>query len=282
MQGTYISELGYHFVKTCFSLYWDGIYFFPVFLAGIMVLFFLREKVTRYIGVYVVFLFLTVFNPVLVKVFVGPLEMDDVYYRFIWLLPVQFVLAYLAVRLIDRAGYAAVKIILIAGITVGIVCGGTPVKTWQQILTRPENLYKVESDILQISDIIQEHSSGKEPRVAAAYSVLVSIRQYDASIHQTISRDNALCWQGAANFQGRLQDGQYKKQKALMDTLYGGATHNKKSFRRAVKRTATEFLVFSKSVDVRSFVEEQGFIQIGETARYYVYQLMDSGAADNK
>lgn len=84
--------------------YW-GNCLFPLFFAAGLVWTLLRHKkqVPRVFLYVTVFLFLTVYNPFLVKLVLPKLDFENEYYRFIWLLPVIPGTAYYAVRLISMA-----------------------------------------------------------------------------------------------------------------------------------------------------------------------------------
>ena len=94
MQGIYLNDLGLKFVKTCFTNYWGQIYFFGVFVVAVNWFFLAQKHRLKYFSLYTFFLFLTIYNPVLVKIFFKYFNQDSVYYRFFWLLAVNLVFGY--------------------------------------------------------------------------------------------------------------------------------------------------------------------------------------------
>ena len=67
MTGVTIEELGLRFVQICMENYWSGCLLPVFFLAGILWdIFYRRRKESRVFLYYLVFLALTVYNPVLV------------------------------------------------------------------------------------------------------------------------------------------------------------------------------------------------------------------------
>ena len=66
MAGVTIEELGLRFVQICMENYWSGCLLPVFFLAGILWdIFYRRRKESRVFLYYLVFLALTVYNPVL-------------------------------------------------------------------------------------------------------------------------------------------------------------------------------------------------------------------------
>lgn len=95
MQGIYLEELGLNFVKTCFTTYNGNIFLIGIFFAAVLLFLFKSKNVEQYISIYTIFLFLTIFNPIPAQIVFGYFGMDEVYYRFFWLLPINIVIAYL-------------------------------------------------------------------------------------------------------------------------------------------------------------------------------------------
>ena len=99
MAGVTIEELGLRFVQICMENYWSGCMLPVFFLAGVLWdIFYRRRKESRVFLYYLVFLALTVYNPVLVKYVIPKVHFENEYYRFIWILPVIPAVAYYGVR----------------------------------------------------------------------------------------------------------------------------------------------------------------------------------------
>lgn len=272
MQGIYIDELGLNFVKTCFKTYVGDVCFFGVFIACIFLLFIRPQKLTKSTSAYVLLLFLTIFNPFLVKLFFSYFHQDDVYYRFFWLLPVNLVIAYSATHLIFKLHRNAKKFFTSLIIICTIIFLGSPVIYFSSLSKLPDNLYKVTDDVLEISEIIHQNSDSNTLYVAPASDLLMTIRQYDPSIILTLERDRVLCWQGAPLFQSLSENGAYQAQKPIMDVIYGGDTSNPTKFLSSIEITKTQYLVYSKDVNISSFLEDLSYQYIGETDNYIIYK----------
>lgn len=272
MQGIYLNDLGLKFVKTCFSNYWGQIYFFGVFIVAILWFFITQKHRLKYFSLYTFFLFLTIYNPVLVNVFFKHFDQDSVYYRFFWLLPVNLVIAYLITHFISHISTHTKKAITLCATIYAIVLLGSPVKYFSSLYKLPDNLYKVSNDLLEISEYIHQDADTPNPRVAVSADLLMTVRQYDPTIFPTIDCDCALCWQGLPDFQYALGNTYYLSEKPIMDVIYGGDCSNPDDFSASISATSTHYLVFSKTVDIQSFLQSLNYQYIAETTNYIIYR----------
>lgn len=272
MQGIYLNDLGLKFVKTCFVNYWGQIYFFGVFVVAILWFFIARKHRLKYFSLYTFFLLLTIYNPVLVNVFFKHFDQDSVYYRFFWLLPVNLVIAYLITYVINQISNHTKKAITLCVIICAVVLLGSPVKYFSSLLKLPDNLYKVSDDLLEISEYIHQDTDTPNPRVAVSADLLMTVRQYDPTISLTINRDSALCWQGLPDFQYLLGSNLYSSEKPIMDVIYGGDTSDSEAFSSSMASTATQYLVFSKTIDIQPFLHSLNYQYIADTENYIIYR----------
>lgn len=272
MQGIYLKELGLNFVKVCLTTYLGQVYFFGFFIAGIFLFIIQKKRAEQYISIYTLFLFVTIFNPFLIKTVYAYFNQDEVYYRFFWLLPVNIIVAYLGTYCIGKnTGYVRKGLMAILILCI-ILFMGSPAVSPSAFVNIPDNLYKVSDEVLEISEYIRQDTEEKNPRVAVASDLLMVLRQYDASLNFTLNRDFALCWQGAPLFQGHSVNKQYEIQKPIMDVIYGGDTSNPNSFKQAIASTSTQYLIYSKSIDIQSFLQDMGAQYIAETDNYVIFR----------
>lgn len=272
MQGIYIHDLGLNFVKTCFTNYWGYLCFFGIYIFIVIFMFLSIKKEHKMLSIYNLFLFATIFNPALIKYFFAPFQMDDVYYRFIWLLPVNILLAYLGTQCIDLGTTAFQKAFVGICIVGTIMLVGSPVKYWKSAVNFPDNLYKVSDDVLEVSEYIHQDTTEENPRIAVAQELIMSMRQYDASLILTLDRDMVLCWQGAPNFQVLSDNEWYVYEKSIMDVIYGGNTSNPDDFRTAIQATSTQYLVYSCQLDIATFLTAEGFTPIAQTDNFVIFR----------
>ena len=273
MQDVYLEQLGLHFVKTCLTTYLGKVYFFGIFIASIFLFSLYKKNKLRYFTLYTLFLFCTIFNPFLVKLIFGYFDQDEVYYSFFWLLPINIIVSFLFVVFIDSISGYLKKFFLTLSLVCVILFLGTPVINFSSFLSLPDNLYKVPDETLEISEYIHQDATIESPRVAIAPDLLMTIRQYDASLTLTLERDRVLCWQGAPAFQDLQDDYWFQLQKPIMDVIYGGDTSNSDAFSNAIVSTGTHYVVYSKTVDIQDFLSSLGARYVAETDNYIIFRV---------
>ena len=272
MQEIYLDELGLNFVKTCLQTYLGQVYFFGIFIACIFLFIIQKKSSLKQVSYYVLFLFVTIFNPFLVKWFFGYFHQDEVYYRFFWLLPINLIAAYLMVYVLFKIRGILKKLIVCFLFGCCILFMGSPVVYPSTLMNIPDNLYKVPDDVLEISEYLHQTSDLENPRAAVSSDLLMTIRQYDPSIVLTLERNRVLCWQGSPLFQDLVENAGYQAQRPIMDVIYAGDVSNSTAFLNAIDITQTQYLVYSKSVNISSFLTNLGYQYISETENYYIYK----------
>lgn len=271
MQGIYLDELGYGFVKKCLELYWGSIPFLGLAIAIIFYMFLNKNDDNRFIKVYVTFLTFTIYNPVLIKIFWGFLNEDGTYYRMFWLLPVSLILAYGSTLFISKIKNGKKAIVYFVAFLWIITLVGAPQMKINELLNVPTNTLMVDENIIQISEIIHNDSNNTEVRIAAAPEVSRTIRQYDASFLITTDSDNILAWQGIPDRQYLIENESYRYKKAIMDTLYSGDCSNTDLFIQSLGLTGTEYLIYNKVLDIGGYFDDLGYRMVGSTDNYNIY-----------
>lgn len=206
MSGITIKELGLGFVRACMETYWGSCLFPLLFAAGILwALFCHKKQASRIFLFYTVFLFLTVYNPVLVKYVIPKLHFENEYYRFIWILPVIPGVAYYGVRLVylfKRKWQRILAALLVMGIIVSV---GTPIEGIVGNFALAENLYKVPNELRAVCDVIHQDSEKENPRVVFDSSLNSIARQYDPSLGLVLHR-NAIIYRSGSTVAGTFDE----------------------------------------------------------------------------
>lgn len=140
------------FVDACMKLYWGPCWYPVLFAIGLIAtLIWGRKKSSMiFIGCSAV-LFLTVYNPVVVKYIIAKLGFDKEYYRFIWLLPVIPGVAYYGVKavcLFPKRWMKAAAAAVLLGI---FVLFGNPLDRVVNNFAFAENIYKVPDELIQVA-----------------------------------------------------------------------------------------------------------------------------------
>lgn len=274
MAGVSIEELGLSFVWECLKEYWGSCAFGFVFLIGTFLAAVLgKKKIYRMILWYTVFLAVTVYNPVVVKIVIPILNSDNEYYRFFWILPVIPVIAYYIVELIEKLNGTLKKGVCLTAILFLCVLLGTPMQGVVSGFSMIKNIYKVPNDLRAVCDVIHADTEKENPKVVFSSELNHVARQYDPSLSLVLYRDAVLYRAGSTVTKKYSDENEwYQRQKIIMDVTYYQMEMEAEIFQNALNETETEYLVLSVNLTNHDFIRACGCEAIAQTDEYVVYR----------
>ena len=276
MAGVTIEELGLKFVKVCMKLYWGSWWYPLLFAIGLLcTLIWGRKKSSRIFIGYTAFLFLTVYNPIIVKYVIARLDFENEYYRFIWILPVIPAIAYYGVTFVSAFKKKWLKAAAVLAVLGVLIVSGNPLDKVVKNFALAENIYKVPDELIEICEILHENMSNPDgrPRVLFDASLNKVVRQYDAQLRLTIDR-NASIYRAGSTVAGEFNENsrRYKRQKAILDVIDYQIYDHPKKFRNALGKSKTKFVVVLKNEELQAFLLKNGCEQIAETESYNIFR----------
>lgn len=247
----------------------------PVFfLAGILWdIFYRRRKESRVFLYYLVFLALTVYNPVLVKYVIPKVHFESEYYRFIWILPVIPGAAYYAVRIVEAVRFRWLKAVTALILAAVIVTTGTPVPGIAKDYVMAENIYKVPNELRSVCDVIHQDCDKEQPKVVFDNELNLVARQYDPSLILVLDR-NFILYRAGSTVVGNYENSKaYQIQKVIMDVISYQMDVGIDKFRQVLKRTETDYLVLPVDLTNHDYIRQAGCTPIAQTEKYVVYRF---------
>lgn len=273
MSGISIKEQGLTFIFECLKVYQETwLYALLSILCLIIFIRYKKKNALFLFGWYPLILALTVYNPFLMNTVIEKMGFESEYYRFFWLLPVNFLLAYGAVEFISSTRKVWKKAV-IAAVFFGsvLICHKESVLDVLD-LSLPQNVYKAEDDLLAISEIIHRDSTEEQPTVALPLEYNLQARQYDPSLKLSIERDKMLYWLGSTTVGSySAENKKYLYQSRIMEVIYGGNNISPKKLKIALRKTKTDYLVAYKAHQVHDTILEAGCTAVGVTPNAVVY-----------
>ena len=270
------------FLKQCFQAYFGSSPFLWFYLAALVWLLHTgrkeREKLVYPLGFLV--LLIVLYNPLSAAFLSGRFVDEAVYYRFLWLMPVPFVIAYagaFAVCGMKRlpARFAAAAAVLLILIVPSHVNG--------ELISRfavPENIYKVPSELIEICRIIHEDDAVSrteedgdgDPRVVFSDDLEVYARQYDPSISLTIDRDVRLAYNGSLVTEKPPRTKYNARRRYILKAIneVGAVTEDK--FRTCMENSHTRYIVIPASWPTNAFLMSSGCKSVAAVGAYTVYR----------
>ena len=158
-------------------------------LCCVVYLFFREErKEIRAILVYGTMILFSLFLfPLFAYIMINVIFDNEVYYRFLWLLPSYIVLAYTAVRFLDDIKSKKKRCILGVVLMAGIMLNGDYVYQ-NPSFSRAENPYHIPQNIVNVCNVIMPEEGEEWVSIVAPKEMISYVRQYSAEIHMPYGR----------------------------------------------------------------------------------------------
>ena len=125
-----ITEAGVDFIRQCLQTYQGETWFLLLFAGAMLLLFWLKDPESRTLRLllwpYFTVLVCTVYNILIMQVFIRKLNLSGEYYRFFWLLPLGIVIPYVCTRLTASGNGRMKKILVFLLLTIVIAAAGAP------------------------------------------------------------------------------------------------------------------------------------------------------------
>lgn len=241
-------------VMTCFDKFCGTGMMMALFLLSLLFLF-LKEKnkTNRLLFVYVPFVTLLLYFCPLWAWVVYTLIGEDLYWRFLWLLPVVPVICFAGIKAVNMlekklqpvAGTALVVIFILSG---SLIYQSSHVE-WA------ENPYHIPQEVIEVCDMIQP----KEGKVKAAFpwEMFQYVRQYAARIEMPYGREYILFpWADRCELYYALAE----------DTL------SPERVSELARKEKCRYLVFSDAKKIDGNLEDYGYTLLCTIRGYCIYE----------
>lgn len=154
-------------------------------LALLYILFSKKEKEQRFLAIYVVLALCIFFHPICTKIIVTYCIEQEVYWRYLWIIPIGILISYAGARMIEQLdGIAKKYIILLISIGAIVISGKSMYHSANFQLA--ENFFKLPQEAIEICTVIRQVDI--QGVVALPEGLRYYIRQYDAGIEVLYSR----------------------------------------------------------------------------------------------
>lgn len=144
-----------------------------------------EEKEKRFWGYFTLVALFIFFNPICAKIITKYCIEETVYWRYLWILPISLLIAYVGTKLIEKEQGKIAKGILLGLCTIVIIASGHNMFNGGNF-TRAENIYKIPQDVVDICNVINQKQI--EDKIALPEGLRYYVRQYDAGINVLYTR----------------------------------------------------------------------------------------------
>ncbi len=208
-----------------------------------------------------------VFNEAAYRI-VGRLTDATTYYRFFWMLPVLFVIAYVFTQLLVEG---KMKQRLLGAVLLA-VCLGVGANLFflnRSNLNRPKNSYGLDPDAVAAAEAVMEDWNGKgQPSVALDMYLEYQVRTYEPRIVWAISR-KAYLYQAENGYDGK----KYVRQQHIIAAVNEGIKQNAKALKRSLLKNGVDYLVIRTVFDMDSYLSDISVIPVAQSENYTIYKV---------
>lgn len=245
--------------------------FVILFLIGIYYIYRTKKQDMKEIFVYPVLIYgITIFNPVIHWILIWKMGFSGRSHRFFWIVPMVFVLSWLATEILFQMKSKEKKYFLFLVLVGMCFLVGRPM--YYEEHYRTENIYKVSDETLQISNKLKEIVGTQEKKVIInEHHLNYLIRQYDPSI----------CLVASAGKIEELEEitelgYQYDLQKSAIEIIVGYFHNHYKTelneVYRALKKENVEYLVLNYKEEA---LEESNYIESAASCgKFNIYKVL--------
>ncbi len=259
MQGTIQN------IFTVLKLYNGTTWFLPLFAAALMYLFIKSDRmVKRDLLIAMLAAVILVFNDLMFKA-ASKVVGSETYYRFLWMVPVVIVLAYTVVDLFIRQKGKLRKTLVLVLAGALLWFGGSPCIDAESFRT-PSRVRYLNTDVIEVCDIIEADSETEHMRVAVPYELVLSMRLYDSNITNFISRETYLSAGQLKSTNSRT----VRQRRAYK--LVNGKKMKAKRVRNLMKKGHIAYIVIQTQYEMDNLMLRAGCTIVGRTGRYTIYR----------
>ena len=247
-------------------MYNGDTWLFALFLAAAAYLFWRSGKKNRRNAVLtVISAVLLVFNQVIFVLTEKLLGGTETYYRFLWMIPVVPILAYVAVDVAVMFPRRGQKFLAAAGIFLIIALAGTPYLTAQS-MKKPSEVQYLNGNVAQICELISEDKQVRYPRVACEVNLAMSIRLQDPSIVNVIVRDTY-------RFDDELPlYNHWRRRQHRLLRMVNGKNVLPRRIVRALKYSDVQYVIIANEYDRDEQMLAAGCTILAKTDLYTIYR----------
>lgn len=273
-----ISEAGMDFIHQCLKTYQGETFFLLLFAGAMLLIFRFKDPGSRTLKLllwpYFTVLACTVYNILVMNVFIRRLNLSGEYYRFFWLLPLCIVVPYVCTRLVVARKAWVKKVLVFLVLTVVIIAAGAP--AWSRGLPLTSNPYRIPDDMIIACDIIKkdaERERLEDVGVVFDFNLNLLITQYDPSFRVIIPYENMMTTVNTGRTKTDTDNVWLNSRITLVELLMLDrywVPHEE--FMSALNVTETAYVVYEISGPNHDYLMGAGLAEIGRTDDYVIYK----------
>ncbi len=269
-----IAEWGYGFVPEVFRQFFADTWMHLVlFSMALIVIWWLGDKRAKWVLVYPMIIFaLTIYNPWLMRYVIEIIGLEARYYRYLWMIPVALEISYAAILLGNRWKKWYIKAGAVVMLVTALVLGGN---STMENMTEPENLYKVRTEVVDISQTIRADSEKEENTCLYMDTDLLALRSLDPSIQAVFTRRQYMKWSVDITNEEKVQRIIRKKPASytLALVMRYGYQVEQSVFQECISECEVDYIIPLNALGIDEYLKDMGYVQIYNNGHHSVYRV---------
>ena len=240
-------------------------------IATIIILFFGTKQAKRYFGYVQGIYLVTIWNPLFSDIIAKYFTSSATFWRVIWLLPIEFAIAYSIVIIIDKVKNKKIKIATIVGCLAVIILSG---KFVYQKATIIENLENIPQSVINQTNYLLEKGKEKEEIV-----VLAPIEPHDMAMRQLTSKIKLIY--SRSLYIGKIKNEEDIQERENLNQLYvDSSIYSNEEFKQIVQKKNLDWIIVEKeNIKFIQYLEQCNIQKECEMDGYFLFHLENIGNA---
>lgn len=266
------------FIHQCLKTYQGGTYFLLLFAGAMLLVFWFKDPESRALKLllwpYFTVLACTVYNILIMQVFIRKLNLSGEYYRFFWLLPICVVVPYVCTRLVVSRNGRVKKVLVFLVLAAVIAAAGAP--AWSRKLPLTSNPYRIPDDMIIACDMIKKDAEREhldDVGVVFDFNLNLLVTQYDPSFRVIIPYETMMTTVNTGRTKTDTDNIWLNSRITLVELLMLDrywVPHE--DFMSALNVTETAYVVYDASGPNHDYLLGAGLAEIGRTDDYVIYK----------
>lgn len=217
-----------------------------------------------------VFSILFVFND-MVRGLLAKITDIQTYYRFLWMIPILPVIAYVVNEQIVEAR-KKIRALVMVGLVVVFVVVQQPFCVWSKDAVRiPDNRFLVADETMEVCALIEADQGAERPIVAFPAALWMEARVYDPTICLPVER-KAYMKIHEKNYQLKGKKARrYHTELTLLRAVQLGQVENEDELKRAVRQLNVQYIVQDTAAQMADLYQSIGCTFVGKTTNYDIF-----------
>ena len=279
MQNLSIAGEGLGYIFKCIAEYSGQCFYMLLYLAALVFIFLKTDKKYRGIFIYPALItLLTVYNPVVPVLINRFFDVNQEYYRLLWISPVIPAVAFaLTVTVFREDRSRAAKLAYFISAVLLLLGAGKLVYSDGYI--RVQNVYKMPQEVIVVSEAIHRDSERSFPKAVCDFGLTMELRQYDATILLTGTREEYLNMINNIEVDDFIAEKQKHPNRILSVILKNEAVPYEE-FKESLEETNTEYVVLAEESPVNEYLKKAGLKKVSRAGGRSIWKYESAAITD--